>query len=113
MECLSYSSVSSVSRTSSGLINGLFGAGAALGALAAPLLFNRRGRKPTMAWGAVFFTIGAALQMSAVSMPMLYIPRLLSGGGSEFCVSMRVMRISCVHCALTLTILCNSLQLGC
>ncbi|KAL9187194.1 hypothetical protein ACHAXT_010914 [Thalassiosira profunda] len=81
--------------TETGLINGLFGAGAALGALAAPLLFNRRGRKPTMAWGAVFFTIGAALQMSAVSMPMLYIPRLLSGGGSEFRVLMLGMLSMC------------------
>lgn len=43
--------------------------------------FNNKGRKPTMSCGAVFFTIGAALQAVAVSMPMLYIPRLLSGAG--------------------------------
>ncbi|KAL7545449.1 hypothetical protein ACHAWF_008804 [Thalassiosira exigua] len=64
-----------------GLINGLFGAGAAVGALIAPSIFNTRGRKSTMAWGAVLFTIGASLQAAAVNMPMLYVPRLLSGAG--------------------------------
>eukprot|EP00804_Cyclotella_cryptica_P007220 CCRYP_009747-RB/>CCRYP_009747-RB protein AED:0.12 eAED:0.12 QI:189/1/1/1/0.90/0.83/12/500/538 len=64
-----------------GLINGLFGTGAAFGALFAPLLFNNKGRKPTINFGAIAFTIGAALQAAAVSMPMLYIPRLLSGFG--------------------------------
>ena len=63
------------------MINGLFGAGAAFDALFAPYLFNNKGRKPTMSCGAVFFTIGAVLQAAAVSMPMLYIPRLLSGAG--------------------------------
>jgi len=67
--------------TDTGLINGLFGTGAAIGALFAPLLFSSRGRKPTMCWGAIAFTIGAALQAAAVSMPMLYVPRLLSGFG--------------------------------
>lgn len=64
-----------------GLINGLFGTGAALGALAAPTLFNSKGRKPTMMAGATLFTVGAALQAAAVSMPMLYVPRLMSGAG--------------------------------
>jgi len=64
-----------------GLINGLFGVGAAFGALFAPQIFNNKGRKPTMSGGAIAFTIGAALQAAAVSMPMLYIPRLLSGFG--------------------------------
>jgi len=32
-------------------------------------------------WGAITFTIGAAIQAAAVNMPMLYIPRLLSGFG--------------------------------
>lgn len=64
-----------------GLINGLFGTGAAFGALFAPLLFNNKGRKPTINVGAIAFTTGAALQAAAVNMPMLYIPRLLSGFG--------------------------------
>jgi len=67
--------------TETGLINGLFGAGAAIGALCAPMIFNNKGRKPTLSVGAVMFTIGAALQGFAVNMPMLYIPRLLSGFG--------------------------------
>jgi len=64
-----------------GLINGLFGAGAALGALLAPSVFNSYGRKPTLVLGAIVFTIGAALQAGAVNMLMLIIPRLLSGAG--------------------------------
>lgn len=64
-----------------GLINGLFGTGAAFGALFAPFIFNGYGRRPTMFIGALVFTIGAALQASAVNMVMLYVPRLLSGFG--------------------------------
>lgn len=64
-----------------GLINGLFGAGAALGALLAPSVFNSYGRKPTLTLGAIVFTIGAALQAGAVNTMMLIIPRLLSGAG--------------------------------
>merc|ERR1712176_365965 len=64
-----------------GLINGLFGAGAALGALLAPSVFNSYGRKLTLSVGAIVFTIGAALQAAASSMMMLIIPRLLSGAG--------------------------------
>lgn len=67
-----------------GLINGLFGAGAAIGALVAPTTFNGFGRKPTLMIGALLFTIGAALQAGAVNMMMLYIPRLLSGAGIGF-----------------------------
>merc|ERR1712157_177682 len=64
-----------------GLINGLFGAGAALGALFAPTVFNSYGRKLTLSVGAIVFTIGAALQAGAINMMMLIIPRLLSGAG--------------------------------
>ena len=85
ISCVPYSCIHVASQQQidmeTGLINGLFGTGAALGALAAPLLFDSRGRKTTMNWGAICFTIGAAIQAAAVSMPMLYIPRLLSGFG--------------------------------
>lgn len=64
-----------------GLINGLFGAGAAFGALFAPTIFNGYGRKPTLFVGALLFTIGAALQAGATTMLMLIIPRLISGFG--------------------------------
>lgn len=67
--------------TETGLINALFGVGAALGALFAPRMFNHKGRRTTMSTGAICFTIGAAVQAAAVSMPMLYVPRLLSGFG--------------------------------
>jgi sugar porter (SP) family MFS transporter len=64
-----------------GLINGLFGAGAAVGALLAPLIFNNYGRKLTLGLGALLFIIGAALQAGAVNIVMLYVPRLISGAG--------------------------------
>lgn len=67
-----------------GLINGLFGAGAAFGALLAPLLFNSYGRKPCLGMGAILFIVGAALQAAAVNTVMLYVPRLLSGAGIGF-----------------------------
>jgi len=67
--------------TEQGLINGLFGTGAAIGALFAPTIFNGYGRRATMTIGAIIFTIGAALQAGAVNMVMLCVPRLLSGGG--------------------------------
>eukprot|EP00529_Nitzschia_sp_RCC80_P012147 CAMPEP_0113454252 /NCGR_PEP_ID=MMETSP0014_2-20120614/7768_1 /TAXON_ID=2857 /ORGANISM="Nitzschia sp." /LENGTH=561 /DNA_ID=CAMNT_0000345653 /DNA_START=215 /DNA_END=1897 /DNA_ORIENTATION=+ /assembly_acc=CAM_ASM_000159 len=72
---------SSQISTEQGLINGLFGTGAAIGAMIAPKIFNTYGRKPTMYIAAWTFIVGAALQTAAVSMPMLYVPRLLSGGG--------------------------------
>lgn len=64
-----------------GLINGLFGVGAALGAIAAPKLFDTLGRKFTMYTASWIFIIGASLQAAAVNMLMLQIPRLLSGAG--------------------------------
>lgn len=67
--------------TDQGLINGLFGTGAAFGALFAPTIFNTMGRRPTLFMGALVFSVGAALQAGAVNMMMLYIPRLLSGAG--------------------------------
>ena len=67
--------------TDQGLINGLFGTGAAIGAMIAPKLFDRFGRKFTMYSAAWLFILGAALQAAAVNMLMLQIPRLLSGGG--------------------------------
>ena len=68
-------------NTDKALINGLFSGGAAFGALFAPFFFNNKGRLVCMRVGALLFTIGAALQAAAVNMPMLYIPRLLSGFG--------------------------------
>jgi MFS transporter, SP family, sugar:H+ symporter len=49
--------------------------------MVAPVLFDKCGRKFCMYVAAWTFIVGAALQASAVTMPMLYIPRLLSGGG--------------------------------
>ncbi|KAL3929314.1 MAG: hypothetical protein SGARI_004783 [Bacillariaceae sp.] len=51
------------------------------GAMVAPLLFDKLGRKFVMYSAAWIFILGAALQAAAVNMLMLQIPRLLSGGG--------------------------------
>eukprot|EP00934_Nitzschia_sp_Nitz4_P004462 Nitzschia sp. Nitz4//scaffold2_size372955//4151//5861//NITZ4_000349-RA/size372955-snap-gene-0.0-mRNA-1//1//CDS//3329546554//4452//frame0 len=64
-----------------GLINGLFGAGAAIGAILAPKVFDTYGRKITMYVASILFIIGAALQAGAANMTMLQVPRLLSGAG--------------------------------
>jgi len=80
-----------------GLINGLFGAGAAFGALFAPTIFNGYGRKPTLFVGALLFTIGAALQAGATTMLMLIIPRLISGFGIGI-LSMCKLPFCCCCC---------------
>ncbi|KAG7344367.1 sugar transporter [Nitzschia inconspicua] len=67
--------------TDQGLVNGLFGAGAAIGAIVAPKLFDSYGRKVTMYTASWTFVIGATLQAAAVNMTMLQVPRLLSGAG--------------------------------
>ncbi len=51
------------------------------GAMVAPMVFDKMGRKVCMYGAAWTFILGAALQTAAVNMPMLYIPRLLSGFG--------------------------------
>lgn len=64
-----------------GLINGLFGAGATLGALAAPFLFDRVGRKSTLWAASVVFIFGAAMQAGAINMSMMWSARIFSGFG--------------------------------
>jgi len=88
-------------NTDQGLINGLFGAGAAIGALVAPKIFDNFGRKITMYTASVLFIIGAALQASAVNMLMLQIPRLLSGAGIgalSMCSPVYISELAPEHC---------------
>jgi len=88
-------------NTDQGLINGLFGAGAAVGAIVAPKIFDTLGRKITMYTASILFIIGAALQASAVNMLMLQIPRLLSGAGIgalSMCSPVYIAELAPEHC---------------
>lgn len=64
-----------------GLINGLFGAGATVGAIMNPYLADRLGRKPSLAIGTVVFIFGASFQAGASGMTMMTVARLFSGYG--------------------------------
>ena len=54
-----------------GMINGFFGAGAAIGAIINPAIADRFGRRPCLFSSTVTFIAGAAVQASAVRCPFL------------------------------------------
>ena len=64
-----------------GLINGLFGIGATLGALINPRFAEKYGRKPSLGISAVVFIFGAAFQTYAPFMWIMWAARVFSGMG--------------------------------
>lgn len=64
-----------------GLINGLFGAGATIGAIISPNFADRLGRRMTLGLATAVFIFGATLQAAAVNMVMLQVARVFSGYG--------------------------------
>ena len=62
-----------------GLINGLFGAGATLGAILSPWIADTYGRRVCMFLAALIFTVGAALQAGAPTMGVLQAARVIAG----------------------------------
>jgi sugar porter (SP) family MFS transporter len=64
-----------------GLINGLFGFGATIGAITIPWVFDKFGRRPALTLSACMFTFGAALQAAAPGMPMMWAGRVFAGLG--------------------------------
>lgn len=62
-----------------GLINGLFGAGATIGAISSPWFADKYGRRPCMFLAAFIFTVGAALQAGAPTMGTLQGARVIAG----------------------------------
>jgi SP family sugar:H+ symporter-like MFS transporter len=64
-----------------GMINGMFGAGATVGAVGSQWLADKYGRRVCMFSAALTFTVGAALQASAVNMDMMWVARVIAGLG--------------------------------
>lgn len=64
-----------------GLINGLFGVGATLGAASSSWVVDSYGRRPCLFAAAVTFTLGATLQTAAPTMTVMWVGRVFSGLG--------------------------------
>lgn len=62
-------------------INGLFGAGATLGAVMIPWVADKHGRKPTLFVSTLVFIFGAALQTASPTMTVMFVGRVFSGYG--------------------------------
>lgn len=62
-----------------GLINGLFGAGATIGAVASPWMVDTYGRRPGLFVASVIFILGAGMQAGAPTMVVMWIGRIFSG----------------------------------
>lgn len=64
-----------------GLINGLFGLGATVGALVNPHFAETYGRRPTLSISVVVFMIGATVQAFAPFMWVMWLARMVAGMG--------------------------------
>ena len=64
-----------------GLINGLFGVGATVGALINSYVAEKLGRRPCLSISAVVFIIGASIQTYAPLMWVMWLGRVFSGMG--------------------------------
>jgi SP family sugar:H+ symporter-like MFS transporter len=62
-----------------GLINGLFGAGATVGAVASPWMVDTYGRRLGLFVASVVFIFGAGMQAGAPTMTVMWIGRVFSG----------------------------------
>jgi len=62
-------------------INGLFGAGATIGAVSIPYVADKYGRRPTLFVATLVFIFGASLQAAAPTMAVMYAGRVFSGFG--------------------------------
>jgi sugar porter (SP) family MFS transporter len=64
-----------------GLINGLFGAGATIGALINPYFAEKYGRRPCLAISNCVFILGASIQTASPEMWVMWLGRVFSGMG--------------------------------
>jgi len=62
-------------------INGLFGAGATVGAVSIPYIADKYGRRVTLLVSTLVFIFGAALQAAAPTMATMFVGRVFSGYG--------------------------------
>ena len=63
------------------LINGLFGIGAAFGALINPAIVEAKGRRLSLSIAAIVFVLGASIQTAAPAMAVMWVGRVFSGMG--------------------------------
>lgn len=83
-----------------GFINGLFGAGATLGAIASPWLADKYGRKACLFAASMTFIFGAGLQAGAPTMPVMFVGRVFSGlgiGGLSMCSPVYIAELAPEH----------------
>jgi SP family sugar:H+ symporter-like MFS transporter len=64
-----------------GLINGLFGVGATIGAIINPYVAEKYGRRPSLVFSNLVFITGASIQTYAPEMWVMWLGRVFSGMG--------------------------------
>lgn len=62
-----------------GLINGLFGAGAAFGAIGSPYIVDKYGRRMGLLVASIVFIAGAGMQAGAPNMKVMWPGRFIAG----------------------------------
>jgi sugar porter (SP) family MFS transporter len=83
-----------------GLINGLFGAGATIGAILSPWLADTYGRKVCLFSAATLFIFGAGMQAGAQELIVLQIGRIFSGwaiGSLSMCAPVYISELAPEH----------------
>ena len=83
-----------------GMINGLFGAGATIGAIINPYVAERFGRRLCLAFSSCVFILGATIQTYAPEMWVMWIARIFSGMGIgmlSMCVPVYIAELSPEH----------------
>jgi SP family myo-inositol transporter-like MFS transporter 13 len=67
-----------------GLINGLFGVGATIGAMLNPYFAEKFGRRPALFFSNCVFILGASIQAAAPTMGAMWAGRVFSGMGKSY-----------------------------
>ena len=82
------------------MINGMFGFGATLGAISAPWVADKFGRRPCLFVATIIFILGAGMQAGAVNMTMMWVARIFSGfgiGGLSMCSPVYIAELAPEH----------------
>jgi len=83
-----------------GLINGLFGVGATIGAISSPWLADTYGRKICLFGAGIVFIFGAGMQAAAMTMEVLQAGRIFSGwaiGSLSMCAPVYISELAPEH----------------
>jgi len=91
-----------------GMINGLFGIGATIGALVNPVFADRLGRRICLLLSTITFIVGAVVQVSSADMGIMWVGRFIGGigiGMLSMCVPVYIGEASPAHIRGTLATL--------